>query len=151
MASLCSQIIVWRLLRFICALSVISGHVGCLNCWKCVGEMCSGEEFEKFSHKVHCAEGESCMKVVFEMVDYPSPLRYESVVRTCSSGPCVPITMETFNVCRGKTRSYRFNGCAIRTCCEKDFCNKATRVFDSDFRTCLFTFILIVFRKVCLY
>lgn len=90
-------------------------------------------------------------KVVFEMVDYPSPLRYESVVRTCSSGPCVPITMETFNGCRGKTRSYRFNGCAIRTCCEKDFCNKATRVFDSDFWTFLFTFILIVFRKVCLY
>lgn len=62
------------------------------------------------------------------MVDYPSPLKYESVVRTCSRGPCEPITMETFNGCRGKTRSYRFYGCSIRTCCDKDYCNKTASI-----------------------
>uniref|UniRef100_A0A8W8MEY0 C1q domain-containing protein n=1 Tax=Magallana gigas TaxID=29159 RepID=A0A8W8MEY0_MAGGI len=107
---------------------IISGHVSGLTCWKCVGEECSGENFEEYSEKIHCEQGESCMKVVFEMVDYPSPLKYESVVRTCSRGPCEPITMETFNGCRGKTRSYRFYGCSIRTCCEKDYCNKTASI-----------------------
>jgi hypothetical protein len=62
-------------------------------------------------------------KVVYDMVDYHSPTKYDSVVRTCSSGPCSPITSEAFNACRGKVRSYRFHGCTIRTCCDENLCN----------------------------
>lgn len=32
-----------------------------LTCWKCVGEECSGENFEEYSEKIHCEQGESCM------------------------------------------------------------------------------------------
>lgn len=128
MESFSSLASIRKLLKFVAALSIISGHVSGLTCWKCVGEECSGENFEEYSEKIHCEQGESCMKVVFEMVDYPSPLKYESVVRTCSRGPCEPITMETFNGCRGKTRSYRFYGCSIRTCCEQDYCNKTASI-----------------------
>lgn len=32
-----------------------------LTCWKCIGEECSGENFEEYSEKIHCEQGESCM------------------------------------------------------------------------------------------
>lgn len=43
------------------AVGIISGHVSGLTCWKCVGEECSGENFEEYSEKIHCEQGESCM------------------------------------------------------------------------------------------
>ncbi|XP_048755529.2 uncharacterized protein LOC125666402 [Ostrea edulis] len=124
-----SQLIILRQFIVLFLTGLLCRNVNCLMCWKCIGKECNGQDYEDYSQKVHCDVGESCMKVVYEMVDYPSPAKYESVVRTCSRGTCSPITSETFNVCRGKHRSYRFKGCTIRTCCDGNLCNAAPGLY----------------------
>ncbi|XP_062586541.1 uncharacterized protein LOC134248147 [Saccostrea cucullata] len=119
----------WKFCRLICLLCLLCRNIRCLECWKCIGEECKSEEFEEYSEKVTCGKEDSCMKVVYEMIDYNSNAKYESVVRMCSKSPCVPATEETFNACRRKIRSYRYYGCSIRSCCNSDLCNAAPKVF----------------------
>ncbi|XP_061179977.1 uncharacterized protein LOC133188524 [Saccostrea echinata] len=126
MESYLSPLFTWRLCRLMCVLSLLCRNICCLECWKCIGGECGGEEFEEYSQKVNCAKEDSCMKVVYEMKDYSSDVKYESVVRTCLKSPCVPVTKETFNACRRKIRSYKYYGCSIRSCCKSDLCNTAT-------------------------
>ena len=55
-----------------------------------------------------------------------------SVVRTCSSGPCVPVSDEDYKKCTTTTK-YLIDGCIRRSCCDdQKLCNSVPRTLISD-------------------
>ncbi|XP_052094893.1 uncharacterized protein LOC127730500 [Mytilus californianus] len=101
----------------------IQGTYG-IKCWKCISDDCDGDPENNYkAEKVSCKKGESCLKVLYQMHD--NKTRYESVIRTCSSGECVPTPLYEYDECLSKDHGYLVLGCSMRLCCHESMCNSS--------------------------
>ncbi|KAL5006805.1 hypothetical protein ScPMuIL_015611 [Solemya velum] len=103
-----------------------------LKCWKCFGESCEGDPSHTVVAKeMTCGEGAACMKVFYRIHDKAYSYVSQSVVRTCSVGPCEEVSEAHYANCTGN-REYGWYGCVIRKCCDNsDLCNNSSRLFIS--------------------
>ncbi|XP_033761938.1 uncharacterized protein LOC117343611 [Pecten maximus] len=118
MTSYHGYVILWTLL-----LPIVS--VQSLECWKCISDDCDGNpELNYKARKTTCGEEASCMKVRYKMYYNLTKTVFDSIIRTCSSGECKPVTERDFAHCLTDDRVYMVTGCSLRTCCnDKNYCN----------------------------
>ncbi|XP_021366885.1 uncharacterized protein LOC110459112 [Mizuhopecten yessoensis] len=118
MTSLNGYVILWVLI-----LTIVRVHS--LECWKCISDDCEGNpEINYRARKTTCGEDASCMKVRYKMYYNLTKTVFDSIIRTCSSGECKPVTEKDFAKCTKDDRLYMVNGCSLRTCCnDQNYCN----------------------------
>ncbi|XP_041367126.1 uncharacterized protein LOC121381830 [Gigantopelta aegis] len=103
-----------------------------LECWKCIADNCQDDPQNNYkAYKVTCMERSVCMKVEYSMNTNNSAGILHSVIRTCSAGPCVPVSDEAYKACSSQ-KKYFIDGCIRRTCCDdKNLCNTVPCTFVS--------------------
>ena len=75
----------------------------------------------KVSHFIHYP---NFQKVRYRMFD--NYTHFDSIIRTCSSGECLSITMDHFITCVKEPKKYMISGCVLKSCCQdRDLCNSA--------------------------
>ncbi|XP_046580408.1 uncharacterized protein LOC124287956 [Haliotis rubra] len=113
---------------FSCRMILLLSAVECaasLQCWKCIADNCEEDPDGNYKAvKMTCAsERSSCMKVEYSLDHNHTGNIRRSVVRTCSAGPCVPVTDNQFSDCATK-KNHHVLGCIKRQCCDdRDMCN----------------------------
>lgn len=124
--------------------TIVTAHG--LECWKCIADNCGGDPDINYKAKrMTCGVDASCMKVRYQMFD--NVTTYDSIIRTCSSGACVPVTVTDFKQCISDPRLYMVSGCSHRSCCnDKNLCNSADR--SRQHFLCLSTIVFIVYISV---
>lgn len=123
MRSYNGYVIAWILL-------LVIAMVQSLECWKCISDDCDGNpELNYKARKTTCGEDASCMKVRYKMYYNLTKTVYDSIIRTCSSGECIPVTESDFAHCLTDERVYLVTGCSLRKCCnDKNYCNSGNNI-----------------------
>ncbi|XP_041367478.1 uncharacterized protein LOC121382064 [Gigantopelta aegis] len=115
-----------------------------LTCWKCIGKSCTRDPANDYrASRITCRDGEQCMKVYYKMEDVNASTTYESVTRSCSLGHCQQLTTAAFDTCI-RSKHYNISGCALRMCCNHDFCNTGSSMRDVSNLLSALSFILFV-------
>ncbi|CAL1538354.1 unnamed protein product [Lymnaea stagnalis] len=115
----------WTLVGFLCLVDISYG----LKCWHCIAENChlDPQDHSTAESRV-CYQGQTCQKVVFEMMSETEKVTYKSTVRSCAD-ECIP--QNDFNNCT--IEQYTSRGCVRRVCCDdSDMCNSAPGLHAPD-------------------
>ncbi|XP_060086196.1 uncharacterized protein LOC132565565 [Ylistrum balloti] len=131
MTSYTGHVILWTLL-------MTTVTVQSLECWKCISNDCEGNpELNYKARKTTCGEDASCMKVRYKMYYNLTKTVFDSIIRTCSSGECIPVTEKDFAECITDDRLYMVTGCSLRSCCnDKNYCNSGNLLRPQVQRLC---------------